>query len=192
MELERNGTSKKQIRTLLGVFGSALLSAFLITAFFVYFYSPSGTYRIQNALIDPQLVDKLAFNDNNPKTGAQDRYVYDGITFSYYDGKKSQSIPVSPGKYQKFYKVIQHDVSLQEVPNEIQMSFNQENIAKLIVQVRTESHAAWQDNTKPFQQVHFLPNGDYYRVELRESNPTNKWVYFQHSHITQNVMDIFK
>lgn len=190
----REPTSKSDIRNLLGVIFSALAAAFLITGFFLYYYSPSGKYLIQNALIDPQLVDKLVFNDNNPKTGAFDRYVYDDMLFSYYDSDKKtwQKAKVSPDQYRAFYKIVQNDLSILEVPNDVLMLFNQENIAKLIIQVRTESHAAWQDNTKPFQQIHILPTGDYYRVELREQNSKNQWVYFRHPHVYQDVIGIFK
>lgn len=184
---------KKQVRNLLTVILSGIIAALLITTFFLYQYSPSGKYLVKNALIDPQNAETLAFNDYNPKTNGTSRYIFNGFLLSYYDkpSRQKKHINLSVNDYKNFFEVIKNDLSILEIPSEIEVLFNLDDIAKLTIQVRTESHAAWQDNIKTFQQVQLLPNEEYYRIELREENPTNKWVYFHHPLIYNDALNLF-
>lgn len=190
-EESRDLAAKQQIRNFLIVILSGFAAAFLISGLLLYYYSPSGQYIAKNALVDPEVAENLAFNDFDPKTGALARYVFDGFIFSYYDqsSKTMKQKKIGVNLYTDFYNSISSDTSILEVPPDVTLLFNQEGFAKLIVQVRTESHEAWIDNTKPFQQIQLMAN-DYYRIELREDNPKGKWIYFFHPGIYAATMKL--
>lgn len=172
----------------------AVSSAFLLSGVLAYHYGPSGRYLAHNTLLAPNLITKLDYNDTNPKTGGSSRFVFEDILFSFYDSaaKQKRVLHISPEQYAQFYKLITNDKSLENAPQDVITSFYTEKIASLIIKVRTESHAAWQDETKTFQQVDFVPEGDLYRIELHEEKSApDFWVYFNHPDIYRKVLNTF-
>lgn len=187
-------SEKNQIRNLLAVLVFAVFSGFLLLGFFIYNYGPTGRYPVKDALLAPDLIATLDYNDTNPKTGGMSRFLFDGIEFSYFDEEKNrQTKPINLEMYQQFYQVISNDKSLLEVPEEVIRSFNK-GFAKLKINVRTESHAEWQNVSKEFQEVHLLTNGDYYRIQLHEQPQasSSQWVYYFHPEIYKSSLNIFQ
>jgi hypothetical protein len=187
-------SSKQQIKNLLLVISSGVLCALLISLFFVYNYGPSGQYGVANALLSPDVLEKLSFNDLDTKTGKMTRFDFEGIEFSYYDTHKQwRRNAVSTEQYRSFYNSIYNDVSILDESHAIENLFNKEGAATLTLKVSTENHSAKDDETKNFQQVNFVANGDYYRIELRESKSpqASKWAYYHHPRIYQSALQQF-
>lgn len=184
---------KKDIRNLLWVIAMALVAAVGVSAWFVLHFAPSGSYTLQNTLLKPELLARLNYNDLNPKTGQRDRYVFDKIVFSFWDGAKKKwgSLEIDIPTYERFYKKVEGDKSLEEPPSSVQSFFTASPPSRLALVVRTESDSAWQRDAKPFLQVEFAERGDYYRVELHEEGAREPWVYFYHPKIFQDITELF-
>lgn len=183
--------NKMELRRLLLVLGSAVAFASLMTIFGVFYYGPSGKYSVNNALIAPEILEKMSYNAPNQKINGNDRFVFDDIIFSSYIENKFKQLSISIDQYKKFYALIMTDVSLLNVPKEIESLFSKATPASLILRVKTESGAAWQKESKIFQEVHFAREGNYFRIKLHEQETSNNWVYFQHPQIYQDVLNLF-
>lgn len=180
-----NKSQKQQIRNLLIVLGSGFLAALLLGLFMLHHYGPSGQYLGRDALLSPKMTKQLNYNDYNSKTNGNSRFIYDHSEFAYYDDatKQLKKNTVSESHYQEFYDLIGNDMSLLNPTDSDVGRFSKGKPATLTLTVKTDSDAAWQAMTKTFQEVEIVNNGDYYRVELREQNPSGKWVYFYHPNI---------
>lgn len=185
--------NRTELRRLLLVLGSGIAFACLMTVFGVYYYGPSGRYIVKNALISPDILEKMSYNAPNQKINANDRFIFDDIVFSYYNSNenKMSQLSASLDQYKKFYQSIVSDVSLLNVPLDIEALFLKVQPASLILRVKTESNAAWQKESKIFQEVHFAREGNYFRIKLHEQEKSNNWVYFHHPHIYQDVLNQF-
>lgn len=188
-----NKIAKRQIRNLLIVISSGVLGAFALVGWMLYYYGPSGRYDVSSTLLAPEYVEHLSFVDSNTKTGVKSRFTFEDVLFSYYDPAKKEwkKISVDADSYKRFYKLIASEKSLENVPPEIISLFNQQYISTLVLKIQTESKAAWQQMSKVFQEVQFANQGDYFRVELRGLNLTDKWAYFYYPKIDQEAINIF-
>jgi hypothetical protein len=187
-------SAKQQIKNLLLVISSGILCALLISLFFVYNYGPSGQYIVRNALLSPDVLEKLSFNDIDTKTGKMTRFDFEGIEFTYYDIQKQwKRNSISTEQYRSFYKSIDNDVSILDESHAIESLFNKEGAATLTLKVSTENRSEKSDEIKNFQQVNFVANGDYYRIELRESKSpqSSKWAYYHHPMVYQSALQHF-
>lgn len=185
---------RRQIISLLSVIGAGVLAAFLIGSFFIMHYGPSGRYLVENILLEPKLLHELNYNDNNPKTGGMDRFVFDSIEFAYFNQaeKKWVKFPVSEERYALIYNLIKGEKSLLDPSRELEELFIKDLIARMTIFVKTESSAAWQAITKTFQEVQFENKNNHFRIQLHEQNPGMNWAYFQKSNIANDVLSIFK
>jgi hypothetical protein len=185
---------KGEARKLLLVLGSGVVAACLVAAFFVLHYGPSGRYLLSRVLLEPDILSKLNYNDYDPKTGANDRFVFDQIAVEYHDhaSKKLQKRTIDVGTYAEIYAVLHADRGIGDPDQKIETYFGQEPKVKLQISVRTESSAKWQAIAKVFQEVQFAEQGDYYRVELHEQQAGAHWVYFHHPHVSQDVSELLK
>lgn len=177
-----------EIRNLILTLGAAVLAALALSAYFVMNYGPTGRYQVSNTLLRPDLLSELNYNDYNPKTGGQDRFVFDLIEYSWYDEALRSWKKNNPTveTYQKFYQEIDGDLSLQNPP---EIPFSKAQTITLFV--RTESPAEWQKEIKTFQVIEIVHN-DYYRIELHEDNKGVHWVYYNHPKIAEKAAIIFK
>ncbi|MBA3957758.1 MAG: hypothetical protein H0X51_05115 [Parachlamydiaceae bacterium] len=188
-----NHSAKNQIRNLILVIFSAICGAFILSGVLLYQYGPSGRYMVRNALLSPDLLTTLSYNDTNIKTGGLSRFVYDGMVLSLPDSKSKQTreIQIDPAHYQLLYQQISSDTSLGTVPDSISTLFSKETPATLTIKVRTESHAEWQDESKAFQKLQFATEGNFYRIELHEEKSPDQWIYFNHPDIYQKALKVF-
>lgn len=178
------------LRNLMLLIGAGVGCAFILTAGLILAFGPSGQYPVKNALIAPDLVPSLAYDDTNRKTGGESRFVFENLLFTYPSPTNAQRLSktISPEQYSQLYDLIARDVSLKEVPDEIPRLFNASTTALLAIQVRTESHAAWQDETKSFEEIKFA--GDYYSIKLHEETATSGWIYFHHPGIYKQALQL--
>ncbi len=182
-------SSKEQLRRLIVVLLSAVGCAFFVTGGALYLYSPSGQYVVEDALLSPEIAPTLSYNDTNVKTGSDSRFIFNGIQFLYPDEKEQKRIDVSLRTYERFYEIIRHDKSLLN-PEPAVLNLFQGEMASLLIYVRTESHAEWQDETKLFESVNFSHEGNHYRIKLHEEKTPLEWVYFYHPDIYKKVLSI--
>lgn len=184
---------KKEVRNLVVVVLSGIGLAFFVTLMTLNCYGPSGTYIAKNILLEPQLLEKLNYNDTNSKTGGMSRFVFNEIEFSYYDSSQKQwrRIKIPHNLYQQFYTAVANDRSILNFPKEMENKFTQSPSPTLTLSVRTESPAEWQQEVKVFQEVNFLPQDNYFRIQLHEQNKTGNWAYFYRQNIYSEVMHLF-
>lgn len=178
------------IRNLLFVIGSAIVVALLGASFMLYYYGPTGSYFAQNVLLSPFYTSTFSFDDTNPKTGRLEKFVFDGIEFSYFDGNKKQEIrvPISHEAYEQFYNNVASERSIQDVADEVRIQFAH-HAASLSFKVRPE-HGS--ESSKVFLEVNFVREGDYYRVQLRDAiGTTGTWAYFYHPQVYKEAMQLF-
>lgn len=150
-------------------------AAFLITAFFVSHYGPSGRYALDRVLLKPEVLKQLNYNDLNPKINGQDRFVFDRIEFD--------SRPIDLKTYEKIYQVLAKDHSVDELPQ-----LFDGNLSKIAIYVRTESGSSWQFFSKLIQVVEIADND--YRVDLHEDNTSTHFVYFHHENIKKTLRSL--
>lgn len=194
MDMEKNmdRSQKNQIRNLLVVLSSALLTAVIIAGVLLHNYGPSGRYAFPDTLLAPDLVQALSFNDTNSKTGGMSRFVFSDIEYQFYDDQTKQwrQLPVFVEQYANFYQSIGNQQSVP-IDEDLVSHFSEGLPSKLLIMAQTESSAQWQELKKPFQEVQFAKNGDYFRVQLREDNKGNHWAYFHVPGILQRVQGLF-
>lgn len=185
-------TAKQQIGKLLTIIISAIAFACVFAVFMVYFYGPTGRYYVKNALISPELVEDLSYNDKNTKTGGTSLFTFEDMVFSYYDknSQQWQKLSIDQASYAKLYQKISDEKSLTEVSEDILSVFNRTPPASLVISVSTESQASWQKMSKNFQEVQFANQGDYFRIQLHEQNSTDAWVYFFYPKIYDEALKI--
>ncbi len=162
--------AKRQIIQLLSVLFAGLLTAVLALAFMVYSWSPSGDYLAKNVLLSPETVGQLS--------SAKSRLVFDHVEF--------QNKKVNREAYAKFYDLVSRDRSLSEVSKEVEKLFNSPDLASIVIAVRKGKEG----EALPFQEVSF--KGDYFRVELHEERPQDRFAYFYHPQITEQAKAIFQ
>lgn len=184
---------RKELWRMLFVILSGVIAAFLVAAFFVLNYGPSGSYTLNSVLLEPNILSQLNYNDYNPKTGGKDRFIFDSIEFEYYDkdSKQWQKKSIDKDHYEKFYGRVSGQNSIIEPSLDIEHLFILEKPSSLFLNVHTESSSAWQKITKVFQEVQFAAEGNYFRVELHEQEKGVNWVYFYHPKISQEAIAIF-
>lgn len=186
------GDSKREIKRIISVLGAGVVFALMLTLFLIYNYGPSGRYNLYTVLLEPDILMQLNYNDKNPVTGGQDRYVFDRLEYNDPMNRiMGQTINLTD--YEKFYQTIKSDKSLNApVDPELEGLFRQPPPATIYVYVRTESPAAWQKNAKIFQDIQIANQGDYYRVELHEMKEGEHFAYFHHPKILEMLRQIVK
>jgi len=185
---------KRQVRNFLAVIICGIVFGLGVVVFLVSYYGPSGSYKIENVLLSPKVIEELWYSSPNPKTGGTSRFVFKNIEISYYDKQEKKWLQktVALDHYAKFYNLVVSDKSLSPPDSEVYAMFQQTGVVRMAINVTTESSAKWQASSEVFQEVEFAPEGDYYRVELHEDNPGAHWAYFQHPNITEKAMKILK
>jgi hypothetical protein len=170
-----------QIRNLFIVIGAGIMGAFLLAYLMVANFGPSGSYLVGNILLEPSLVEKISYQEMNT------RYQFDRIEFMYFD-HKWKSLKLDEKTYRQIYDVLKGDKSVSNVSQDIQNLFYTTKPASLALVVHSENR----ENTRVFQELQFEDRGDYYRILLREDDPSQNWVYFYHTKVLEQIKNIVK
>ena len=194
MDGDKDNSTKSQITRLLFLIGASVLSAFALAGSFILYYGPSGSYAARDVLLSPQVMTILNYNDTHPSTGAVTRFVFDSIEFSFFDvaAKRWNKIEVGMDQYAKLYQLLSGDKSESPVSEATINYFNKANPATLSIRVKPEKDKSAQYASKVFQQVIFVNEGDFYRVQLREGQQQDGWAYYLHPKIYQDVLKLLK
>src|ERR1700733_331397 len=109
-----NVRAQSDLKRFLLVFLGAICGGFVLTALMLYYYSPSGQYQVKNVLLSPETLQALSYPETDK--GMKATYVFDRISFSYYDTsqKSWQNVPVSLSQYRSFYSLISSDKSIED------------------------------------------------------------------------------
>ncbi len=182
-----NPAMKKDIRGFLWVLFLGIAAGAICVLFLVLYYGPSGKYMAKNTLLAPHTLSKLWYSDVNSKTGGNSRFVFQKILLSYWE-KGQKSVQLDEKQYASLYDAISSDKSLLEPSQEVIHFFDSDKLTRIMVMVKTEDNASWQYVSKEFQEVQFIPDGDYYRIELHEDASGNHWAYFYHPGIYKEVI----
>lgn len=188
-----NSLKFKQIKVLLCVLSAGLAAGVLLATFMLYYYNPEGTYLAKNVLLDPENAYTLRYVEPGAKGKSDNRYVFEGAYFSFFDTRfnEMRNFPVSKQKYAEFYNHIGNEKSMGESASHIESVFNHPHSAFLSVKIRRIGEDAAKGVDSTFSRIDFAYEGDYYRIQLRQSAPGGEWAYFHHPHIYKEVMDLF-
>lgn len=176
-------TATQQIKRLFSVIGLGVVAAIGISVFFIYFFSPSGSYPISELLLDPQVAKEMKYQDNG------NRYVFDHVEYmSFNDASNTwDTKKVTLDQYQSFYSIIEKDKS-EVIPSEsVKNVFYHSNPAILTIVTRKEGANADQ----VFQELQISTDNKVYRVKLREEQVRPEWAYFIHPGVYDAAQNIF-
>lgn len=180
------------VRSLIILMFFSVACAFAIAIFSVQTFGPTGSYEVKNALITPYLLENMSYNDTDTKTGAETRFVFDQLLYTYRDthAQKTLTKPITLQDYRRFYEVINGDSSIVDGGSNLETLFNDAD--QLVINVKTVTDDPLQSEKKLFQEIHFAREGNFYRIELREDmNPQEKWAYYNHLGITAAIKQLF-
>jgi hypothetical protein len=186
-------SNKREIFNLLSIIFSGMFCAFALTTYILYYHGPTGRYLIQKVLLSPEIVKNLTYQEINPQTGKLTRFVFKDIEFSYFDAEtlKDKVILITLEKYKKMFDLLKQDESLLNPSVDIEDLFYSQLPAKVILKVKPELTNEFQGAPWVFQEVQLARESPYYRVQLRgQSNPSEKWVYFEHPDIYPLVIKL--
>jgi hypothetical protein len=187
-------TSRKEknqeIKQFLAVLAAAILSAALLTYFFISNFGPSGRYIAGHAMIDPSIVDQIDMQDKDPYTGQSHRFVFDQFAFSFFDSqtKRERTIPVSLEDYEKFYHLVATEASLEQISADLEVLFIRSKPALLTASVRV-ANGFDSGRKKNVQSVQFTPE-DYFRIQLK-GEKEGEWAYFYRPRVFDDSLIIF-
>lgn len=179
----------QEIRNILAVLATAVISAILLVSFFLYSYGPSGRYEARNALLEPSIMDQINYQDMHPGTGRKVRFYFDHIEFSSSDVKngKANTSNIPLEIYQEFYQIVSSEYSLHDINHEIEGYFFKPPYSVLTIHMRTNEGGL--GSGKVFQVVQFVPE-DYFRVQLHGSDQA-EWAYFYQRGLYRKMIDLF-
>lgn len=199
MSVETSSEKHKQIRNLLLVVGSGVVSALALALVMLVLYNPTGRYYAKKVLLSPEIMSQISYPETNPKTGVIARYMFDSFVFAYYEPTKKEWFRTVVGQeaYREFFTAVAEDLSIQPVSDQLRNLFNQNHPTTLTVHMRQE-RGAQPDEKITFQQVDFAPGKDFYRVQLRTQGSEaqdeaqgESWAYFFHPGIERYARAVF-
>lgn len=185
-EIPKKKNRSKDIRSFIFVLFLGVLSAFLMAGVILYYYNPSGVYTVEQVLLSPDVMMRLSGN----KDGGF--LVFDGIEYAYYGDKDKdwKKLPISIEKYTEFYNLIRNNKSLIEITDATASEYEINKPASIYIRVRSDDKKITMLSNKIFQEVQLLKNGDF-RVELRQIDNRNRWVYFHHTELYETTQHLF-
>lgn len=186
-------STRKLIRNFFFVIFSGVLAAVAVAALSIHFLSPSGQYQAGAILMAPNTLQKISLTEQDPQTGKKTTFVFNRVELLHFDGglKQWQRKKVALVLYEKFYSLVQKDVSLSAVPNDIPSVFNNGNPTMITLVAGETGPGERPERTRELQQVQIAPGEDYYRIRLRENGAQAEWVYFFHPDILRETVNLF-
>lgn len=176
---------RKRIIALLAVIFSSMALALSVAVFFIYYYGPSGQYRLENVLLSPTVLENLSFSDKG--------YRNENLQFHFHQiewAKKNQTTgawsreAIPNAQYSQLYNQLESDVSIKNVSEAMINRFYYEPVTTLFIMVRANHLSGKGEGTvKVFQEVQFLVGDKVYRVQLHDDSAEETWAYFEHEDI---------
>lgn len=194
MAEKQDSSKSKQIEVLLAVLGTGVIAGILIALTMLYYYNPTGSYQLDNVLLNPDNAFSLRYVEPGSKNTSEGRFIFEKMDYSYFNPttKQTVSISVPKDKYAEFYKVIAKDKSVSKDLMETEGLFRSTTPSSLALKVRSSGENNTKGNETTFSRIVFADNGDYYRIQLRQSTAVVDWAYFHHPKISQTASQIFQ
>lgn len=186
-------TQASNVKSLIILMLLSVGCAVAIAVYSVRTFGPSGVYEVENTLITPYLLENMSYDDFDTKTGAQTRFVYDELLYSYWhkNSQKNLTVPIDLQLYRHFYDIVRSDSSIPDGGENLNGLFHDAD--NLSIKVKTVSDDPLSKETKIFQSVQFAREGNFYRIQLREElQPDGEWAYFNHLGITEKIRKLFE
>lgn len=180
---------KKQVLSLVLMLSSAVIVAFLVVAWIVYYYGSSGTYLLRNVLISPKSLESISFAGPDVKGQS---FIFNKIEFVQAEahGQGWARYSVSKESYTEFYHSVANERSLPLISDELIRQFETLPLSTLTIFVQAlDNQGKAHQEVSLFQEVDFLNDGDYFRVLLRDEAET--WVYFRAEGIYNKITQLF-
>lgn len=172
------------------VLGASVLCALIVACALIFFYGPSGSYPARDTLLDPSIISEINIREKSTNGKRNLQVVFDRFEFSYFDkrlGKMGRNT-ISFDQYEKFYTLVAKDMSIAEVPENIESSFETTTPTLLTIQMRTKDGTIRANQL--FQEVQFVEE-DYFRVQLNTSERNPGWAYYHHPHLYHDIIQLF-
>lgn len=178
---------RREIQKLITVLFSAVIGAFGLAAFMIYYYGPLDGYLAENTILSPEMSQNLNYYSRNPATGKTEKYQLNFIQFISFIEHRKKEKTITQAEYEKFYQLIKSDKSMEEVTEGVVQLFKPQNVATLLITVKPEHQS---NSSEDFQAIQLSNEGDYYRVQLVVDNKSNEWVYFYHENIYNQTLQL--
>ncbi len=175
-------THRQHVRNLILIISSACGLGILMVVAMVYWYGPTGSYKLSNVLLSPSTTEGLRYQHDHM------RYVFHQVQFLYRnpDSKNWEKLTLTPETYGHIYALIQKDISFAGVPPKVEQIFSHSHPAALVLSVRPEFSNSQGMQYHTFQEVNVLD--DHYRVELHVEGADSSWAYFEHPGILSQII----
>lgn len=171
-------SSRQQVRNLLLVLVSAVLSGCLIVGAMIYHWGPAGDYALHDVLLAPDVLPQLSYNEAGSNTKGSSRLVFDHIEFRYFHDAQGQwrVVDVPLHAYQSFYDQIRSDRSILHPPDDLPTHFDSTRNPRLSIWVKSTGDAPME--RRVIQELAFAKER-LYRVAMI-GQPGGRWIYFEH------------
>lgn len=172
-----------EIGRLLVLLCSAIGAAIVFSFFLIYYYGPTGQYKVNEILLTPEMTKQLSYQ----QSVEGGRFTFDRTELRYYDenAREMKTFVLTHPDYHKLFRLLEKGESLEAVPSEVISRFNAPNAATITLYTKNDKGAA------PFQEITFVNHGDFYRISLRTDNTSESWAYFYHKDIYEKVLALF-
>jgi hypothetical protein len=174
----------QQIGRLFLVIFSGIAAAVALSVFFLYFYGPSGTYKLDNVLLSPEVSEGLRYQEKGQG------YRFSHFEFLYYQEETNnwKSVAVNEERYRRFYDMVKGDKGESLAGDRLKEPFYETNPAILSLVVKKEGA----QDEQVFQELQIAVKGDVYRVQLREEQTSPQWAYFLHPGIYAKTLSLME
>lgn len=169
----------REMLRLFFVLAASVFAASLVTYFFVHYYSPSGRYKVEAVVLEPETLRALDLHEEGGQ-GKKERYLFDRIVFKDVSDRLT---PIDLAKYQAFLHLLNGDRS--QLHNEDSL-FKRGQYMQVLVILHSSGQ---QSSPKVFQVIEIAKND--YRVNLQEEL-NGQWAVFHHPGIGEAVFNLFK
>lgn len=184
-----NPEKKEDVWRFSAVLGGGVLFACLLSAFFLWIGSSSGSYLAGNVLLRPDLLEKIRI-EKRGKSGDKHVYEISSIQYAYYYPKMNSYafIEIPYEAYKSFYHLVANLKSLPEKEVNIQTFSSGYSQLKFYLQ---EVGAGENAPKVDFFEVQFAKDLDSFRVQLLESGQQVRWAYFQKEGLSSILSEVF-
>lgn len=175
---DRFSLQTREMFRLLFVLAASVFAASLVTYFFVHYYTPSGRYKVEAVVLEPNTLKTLDLHEEG-RQGKKERYLFDRIIFK---DLSDRSTLVDLDKYEAFLHLLNGDRS--QLNNEEPLFKRGQYMQVLVI-----LHSSGQQSSSKIFQVIEIGKDDY-RVNLQEEL-NGQWAVFHHPGIGDAVINLF-
>lgn len=182
----------KEIRTLLAVLATGIVSAFILAFGMLRIYNPEGTYTAASLLLAPDGAFTLNYTEPAAKGRNGTHFRFQSLSFTRYvdDKREWLTTELTRSQYDALYSLIKGDISLADPSSDIIGRFAKGHPASLRLMVQETSGEGGTGKGRPFTEAAFADDGDHYRINLRHSGNDTVWVYFYHPGIYKQLTSL--